>query len=652
MRRVFGLAAPLVVVIVAAGPDVLGQAGVIAPAANLVAENIPPIPASIAQELRRYTEFRSATFADWHPARREMLIATRFGNTPQIHAVGAPGGARRQLTFSDEPITVARYQPNDAWYLVFLRDTGGNEFRQIYRLDLRTGVETLITDGGRSQHGWPLFNHRGNRIAYVSTRRNGADRDVYVMDPADPSTDRLLLQVSGGGWNVVDWSPDDSRLLVQEYHSISRSTLWLVDASSGAKEALTPPGAGDVANPYGLFAADGRGAFIVTDRDSEFLRLAYVTLAGKTVEPLTRDIPWDVAGFDLSADGRTLAFVANEAGVSRLYFLDTATRAYRAVSAVPPGVIGMVKWHPRLNELAFVLNSARSASDVYSIAPESATVTRWTDSELGGLVPAELSEPALISWTSFDGLKITGFYYRPHARFTGPRPVIVNIHGGPEGQSLPVFTGRNNYYLNELGVAMIFPNVRGSTGYGKTFVNLDNGMKREDSVRDIGALLDWIRGRPELDAGRVMVTGGSYGGFMTLAVATTYNDRIACAVDVVGISNFNTFLKNTESYRRDLRRAEYGDERLPEMVAFFERTAPLNRAERITKPLMVVQGGNDPRVPRTESEQMVARVRRNGTPVWYLMANDEGHGFQKKSNVDFQFYATVTFVRNYLLSER
>jgi dipeptidyl aminopeptidase/acylaminoacyl peptidase len=341
--------------------------------------------------------------------------------------------------------------------------------------------------------------------------------------------------------------------------------------------------------------------------------------------------------------------VTNEAGISRLRLLDTGTREARLPAGVPTGVIGGLLWHPAGNELAFTVASARSASDVYSVTPRNNQITRWTESELGGLVASDLVEPQLAKWTSFDNREISGFYYRPPARFTGKRPVLINIHGGPEGQARPGFIGRSNYFLNEMGVALIYPNVRGSTGYGKTFVGLDNGMKREDSVRDIGALLDWIARQPELDAGRVMVTGGSYGGYMALATATNYNERIRCTLDVVGISNYNTFLKNTESYRRDLRRAEYGDERQPEMAEFFERTAPLNNAHRITKPLFVVQGGNDPRVPRTESEQMVARVKKNGTPVWYLMATDEGHGFAKKSNVDFQFYATVVFMREFLL---
>jgi dipeptidyl aminopeptidase/acylaminoacyl peptidase len=308
-------------------------------------------------------------------------------------------------------------------------------------------------------------------------------------------------------------------------------------------------------------------------------------------------------------------------------------------------------WHDAGGELAFSIASARSTSDIYSVAADGGKVARWTESELGGLVAERLVEPELIRWTSFDGREITGFLYRADPKFKGKRPVIINIHGGPEGQSRPIFQGRNNYFMNELGVAMIFPNVRGSSGYGKSYVALDNADRREDSVRDIGALLDAIAKRDDLDPQRVMVTGGSYGGYMTLACATFYNDRLRCALDIVGISHFGTFLKNTESYRRDLRRVEYGDERDPKMAEFFERTAPLNNASKITKPLFVVQGGNDPRVPLSEAEQIVAKVRQNGSPVWYLMARDEGHGFRKKGNADFQFYATVEFVKRHLIGE-
>lgn len=625
-------------------------AAVIAPTDNLVVDGLPAIPATLAGEVRRYTESRGAGIADWHPQRRELLITTRFGNTTQLHVVRMPGGDRTQVTFFEEPVTGGSFDPQGR-FVLFGRDVGGNEFGQLYRLDLADGKVTLLTDGGRSQNGGVLWNRTGDRIAYASTRRNGTDRDIYIMDPAQPASDRLVLQVSGGGWGVTDWSPDGGQLIVLEFLSVNRSNLWLVDVASGQKTLLTPQGRDTVSYGGAEFAADGKGLYVGSDRGSEFRQLSYFDLATRTFTPLTADITWDLDGFDLSPDGKRIAFATNEAGTSRVYLLETATRQHRVVTGVPAGIVGALTWHANSRDLGLTVSSARSPSDAYSLDVESGQVTRWTESELGGLIASELSEPTLIRWKSFDGLEITGFLYKPPARFAGPRPVLISIHGGPEGQSRPGFLGRTNYFLNELGVAVISPNVRGSTGYGKTFVKLDNGMKREDSVKDIGALLDWIARQPELDASKVMVTGGSYGGYMTLAVATRYNDRIACALDVVGISNFITFLQNTESYRRDLRRAEYGDERDPAMRAYFERMAPANNAANITKPLFVVQGGNDPRVPRTESEQMVARVKQNGRPVWYLMAKDEGHGFRKKGNVDFQFYATVMFMRRFLLGE-
>ncbi|MBM4075143.1 MAG: S9 family peptidase, partial [Planctomycetes bacterium] len=398
------------------------------------------------------------------------------------------------------------------------------------------------------------------------------------------------------------------------------------------------------------FSRDGSGLYMTSDKDNEFQRLAYLNLASGDVIYLTSDIAWDVEEFEQSPDGSTIVFLTNEAGISRAYLMDTKDRTVSPIRGLPDGVIGGASWHDHGQDIAFTVNSARSTSDVYSLHVPSGEISRWTESELGGLMADELVEPKLIRWESFDGLEITGFLYAAAKKFEGRRPVIINIHGGPEGQSQPVFQGRYNYFLNELGVAIIYPNVRGSTGYGKTFVAMDNGMKREDSVKDIGALLDWIAIQPQLDPDRIMVTGGSYGGYMTLACATHYNDRLRCSLDVVGISHFRTFLQNTESYRRDLRRVEYGDERDPEIASFFEKIAPLNNVKKISKPLFIVQGGNDPRVPLSEAEQMVDRVKANGSPVWYLMAKDEGHGFRKKNNADFQFYATVLFVREHLLN--
>jgi len=632
-------------------PMPLVQAATLMPNENLVAEGIPAIPLTLVETVNRYTEFRSAGLSSWHPIRREMLISTRFGDVPQVHTVRFPLGARKQLTFFAEAPSGASYQPTQGKYFVFSRDVGGNEFSQNYRYDIATGDVTLLTDGN-AKNSRGVWSQAGDRMAYTSTRRNGKDTDLYLIDPQTPASDRRLADVEGGGWYPLDWSPDDRQLLVLEYLSINESNLWLFDAATGAKTPLTTKGKEPVAYGGGVFSKDGKGLYVMSDRESEFQRLAYLDLASKRYTALTSQIPWDVEDLDLSRDGKRLAFVTNEDGASVLHLLDTATQRELPLPKLPLGGIAGIAWHPNSKELGLTLISARSTADVYALDVTTNTLERWTESETGGLNTATFSEPTLVRWQSFDGKSISGFLYRPPAKFTGKRPVIINIHGGPEAQYRPGFLGRNNFYLNELGVALLFPNVRGSSGYGKTFLKLDNDYRREDSVKDIGALLDWIATQPDLDADRILVTGGSYGGYMSLAVATTYSSRIRASIDIVGISNFVSFLERTESYRRDLRRVEYGDERDPKMREFLLKISPLNNAANIKKPLFVIHGQNDPRVPLNEAEQIIATVRQSGTPVWSLIAKDEGHGFAKKKNVDFQFYATIKFIQDYLLNAK
>jgi dipeptidyl aminopeptidase/acylaminoacyl peptidase len=621
----------------------------IVPGENLVTDGIATIPTAIAATTTRYTEYRGATLRDWHPTGRSMLITTRFADTSQVHQVKFPGGERSQLTFFPDRVLAASYQPTKGDYFLFLKDVGGGEWYQIYRYDLATGDSTLLTDG-KSRNLDVKWDHAGDRIAYSSTRRNGKDTDIWVMNPRDPKSDHMLVQLEGGGWVVTGWSFDDKQFALMEDVSINESYVWLVNASTGEKTLITPKsGAEKIAYAGAEFSKDGKGLYVTTDKDSEFRRLAYIDLATKQHTYLTSHIKWDVDQLEVSEDGKTLAFLSNEDGMSVLHLMDTATRKESPVPKLPAGVITGLRWHRNSRDLGFSLANSRLPGDAYSLDTRSGKLERWTFSETGGLNTLALPEPELVHWKTFDGRMISGFLYRPPARFTGKRPVIVNIHGGPEAQFRPGFLGRNNYYLNELGVALIYPNVRGSNGYGKTFLTLDNGFKREDSYKDIGALLDWIKTQPELDGDRIMVTGGSYGGHMTLAVATYYPDKIRCAVDVVGMSSLVTFLEHTEAYRRDLRRVEYGDERDPRMREFMERTAPLNNVQKISHPLFIVAGKNDPRVPFTEGEQMVAALKQKGVPVWWLMAKDEGHGFAKKKNADFQFYATVRFVEEYLL---
>jgi dipeptidyl aminopeptidase/acylaminoacyl peptidase len=624
------------------------QGDQIIPNENLASEGIPSIPISLAAGVERYSNYRGANMASWNPEGREMLISTRFADVPEIHLVKMPGGDRSQLTFYPDPVTTAQFNPKRASFFVFSKDVGGGEFYQFYRYDINSGDVTLLTDG-KSRNVGMVWAQSGERIAYGSTRRDGNDVDIWVIDPSDPKSDHMLSKLEGGGWQPLDWAPDGRQLLVLNEVSAEESYLWLMDANSGEKTLLTAKPEAKVSYVGGRFGKDGKGIYTTTDKDSEFHRLVYIDLSTKQHTYLSSSIPWDVDEFDLSDNGKMIALISNEDGFGVMHLLETTTNRERSVPKLPEGIISGVTWNKNNRDLGFNLTSAHSSSDVYSLDVETGKVERWTFSETGGLNTAKLPEPELIHWKSWDSRMISGFLYRPPTRFTGKRPVIVNIHGGPEGQFRPGFLGRNNYWLDELGIAMIFPNVRGSTGYGKTFLSLDNGFLREGSYEDIGALLDWIQQQPDLDSNRVMITGGSYGGFMTLAVATTYNDRICCSVDVVGPSNLVTFLEHTSGYRQDLRRVEYGDERDPKMHAFLERIAPYNKAKNITKPLFVIAGKNDPRVPASESEQMVQIVRQNGAPVWWLLGKNEGHGFHKKQNVDYQFYATVVFVKEYLL---
>ncbi|PYT97580.1 MAG: peptidase S9, prolyl oligopeptidase [Acidobacteria bacterium] len=636
----------LAVALTAALPA-LEQDSHIAPPESLVLDGVPKISAALAETAGRYASFRSASLSDWHPTRHEMLISTRFAETPQLHLVAMAGGARQQLTFFADSVSNGRFHPNGGDYIVFMKDVGGGEWYQIYRYDMKTGDATLLTDG-ESRNLMGPWSSDGDRIAYLSTRRTGKDADLWVMNPADSKTDRLLTQLSGGGWQPEDWSPDDKRILLLEELSINESYLWLVDTATGQKTELTPRNAAEKVS-YGeaRFGKDGKGIYVTTDRDSEFHRLAYIDLETKQPTFLTTSIHWDVETFDLAHDGKLLAFVTDEEGLSVLHVRDTTNGKEMPLPHVPSGVISGLRWHKNGHELGFSLNNSRGPGDCYSLDVTSEKLERWTTSEAA--VKSESLPAELIRWKSFDGKMISGFLYKPAAKFSGKRPVLVVIHGGPEGQSQPTFLGRTNYFPSELGIALIYPNVRGSTGYGKTFSLLDNGFKREDTYKDINALFDWIAVQPELDSTRIAVTGGSYGGHMTLAVSTFYSDRIRCSVDIVGMSNLVTFLEHTEAYRRDLRRVEYGDERDPKMREFLEKIAPMNNIEKIKKPMFVIAGKNDPRVPVTESQQIADALKKQGTPVWLIIANDEGHGYRKKANQDFQFYATVEFLEEYLV---
>lgn len=611
---------------------------------NLVIENIPEIPASLMERLEQYQNVRSAGFAGWASDSKGVYILTRFSETAQVHFVGQPGGARRQLTFYKEPIAGIAVRPSKERGFLFSKDIGGNEQYQIYYFDEENGSVRMLSNG-KSRYGSFKWTADGEKFAYTSNERNNRDFDIYIYDFKSGSS-QMVFEAKGQ-WSFLDFSPDGKQALIYNYISINESSVYLLDLSTKKYEKLVEYNE-KVAMGDAEFSKDGKGVFFLSNYGSEFKKLFYIDLKTKKIIPITDAIDWDVEGITISKDGANLAFSVNANGSSKVYIMSTKTFKYSEPKNLPKGEIGGFAFSPDSKKFAFTMNSSFSPGDVFVYSLKDQKAEQWTFSEVGGLNTSKFIEPVLIQYPTFDSVDgkprmIPAYYYKPKGN--GPFPVVINFHGGPEGQFRPGFASYFQFLLNELGVAVIAPNVRGSDGYGKTFLDLDNGFLRENSVKDGGALLDWIAKQPELDAKRICVYGGSYGGYMVLAMLTHYNDRLAAGIDVVGISNFVTFLENTSEYRRDLRRVEYGDERNPEMREFLEKISPLNNAHKISKPLFVIQGLNDPRVPTSEAEQIVAKVRQNGGDVWYLLAKDEGHGFRKKSNRDYYNAAVALFLK-------
>lgn len=605
---------------------------------NLVLESIPEIPAEISERLSAYENVRSHAFLDW-TGDGSILITTRFGDTNQVHEVKAPGGARRQLTFYEETVSNAAMSPKGGAFL-FARDKGGDEYYQGYRFDMENGTVTGFTEPG-TRNGAPLWADNGELAAWARTNPGDPNNDIIIGNPADPASVRVALE-GEGAIGPVDWSDDGSKLLLQRYISIAESHLFVLDVASGALTQINP---GDtVAYSGGALLSDG-SIITATDKDSEFTNLVRIAPDGALTN-YTADIEWGVSDWTLSPDGNTVAFTLNEGGLGTIRLLEVESGHVRPGPTLPVGIASGLVFSRSGDHVGFTFNAATSPADAWSFDVATLNLTRWTEAETGGLNPDTFIEPVLFDYPNADGMDIPAFIYRP--RGEGPHPVIISIHGGPEGQSRPGFASSYQYWANELGIAVVVPNVRGSTGYGKTYVSLDNGLNRKKSVEDIGALLDWIETQPDLNSDKVIVYGGSYGGYMVLASMIDYADRLAGGIDIVGISDFKTFLENTEGYRADLRRAEYGDERDPVIAAFFDEISPLKNASKITKPLFVIQGYNDPRVPYTEAEQILEAVKANGVKAWFMMAMDEGHGFRKKSNRKAQREAETLFLQEVL----
>jgi dipeptidyl aminopeptidase/acylaminoacyl peptidase len=526
-------------------------------------------------------------------------------------------------------------------------DRGGNENGQLYYQRVGEPAARLLTDG-KSINGAPLWSNTGREIAFFTTARDGVSHDIDIVDPESGSLPHLAVSGDSASWYPLDWSPDDRKLLVLKLVSAAEAHLYVVDLSDGQKREIDPaPGKAGIRGAK--FSRDGQGVYFISDRDSEFAQLRSINLFTNEKTVISAHLPWDVEELAISRDGHYLAYSSNEAGVGKLYLLDLRTHQ----DLIPPklpgaGLIESLSFDADGTHLAFGFASPNQPEDAYVLDIAANRVDAWTASEAGPVDLAKFVIPRLTQYPTFDRAdgrprQVPVYVYEPST--PGRHPVLIVLHGGPESQFRLGFDPWIEYLVNELGFAVVAPNVRGSSGYGKSYLALDNGTLREDAVKDVGALLVWIGLQGGFDSKHVVVSGDGYGGYLALATMVNFGDRLRGAVDVAGFTDFISFLTNTAPYALDRRRAEYGDERDPDMRAFLRRISPLTNAERIAGPLLIVQGKNDARVPASESDQLVNRLRSKGGALWYLIATDEGHGFRKKQNRDAYYRAFAQFLK-------
>lgn len=637
--------APMVVALLGGATHAQNQ--FLSPSKNLKVSGVPPIPISLSTEVQPYTSVYGLPIGTWHPTKREVWLKG-LSSVTWISQIARPLATPQpsSIYIQSGGIYDVYFQPQGK-YLAYTRDTHGNEQFQLYLYDIEARQSALLSDQ-KSRNTEPVWSNTGNKIVYSCNPFGSEGVDLRLLNPFDKETDGLLVKSSGTYLKAYDWSPDDKTIVYCDFTSNTTSTLWLINVDSGKRVLLSPKSAERELYDSPQFSKDGKGVYVITDHKCDFRRIAYIDLATLKISYLKSPTEWDVEEFQIAPNGRLIAFTTNENGISIPHVFDLVEHKERKLEDLPVGIIWDIKWRKDSSEFAFNLKSPSTPNDVYSIDASTGKAELWAKSVDSEAKTKRFLRPDLFNWKSFDNRDIYGFLYRPPANFKGKRPVIIDLHGGPEEQYRPGFIYADNYIINELGVAKIYPNVRGSSGYGKQFLNLDNGVLRPNAVKDIGALLDWIKSQDYLDSGRVMVEGASYGGYLALSTAFTYPDRIQATISDSGMTDLVSFVQHTEGWRRELQRSEFGDERNLKDRENLAKLSPLNNSAKIKKPLLIVQGLNDPRVPVADTDQLVAATKKR-VPVWYVLAKDEGHGFAQKDNRDYQLYATILFVKEFLL---
>lgn len=612
--------------------------------------------------ITRYLNVKLANAPAFRSDGQRIAFLSDITGVPQVWQARIPpaGGEPLwpdQLTFEPDRISAVVCSPlagDDR--LIYARDMGGDENAQLFLLRADGATESCLTTGWeRAMHIPGAWSQDGQRILFAANRRHPGLFDVYEQ-PLDGEA-RLVWQNDQPGFPFrMIYSPDGQRAAIMRMASSFSTDLVEVDLRSGGARLISPEGEGvcyfDMA-----YSADGESLLLCTDLDTDFLRLARLDPATQSIETLYA-AGWDIEGMALSADGRTLAYAINVEGMSELYVRDLESGAIRQcpkIDDAPGLVMSMMALHidlaPDASKVAFCYTSATRTQDIYVWDLQRDAVYPVTRSSHGGLPTDSFIAPELIRYPTFDHdesgqpRQIPAWFYRPANPGDRPLPVVVIVHGGPESQSRPMFNFLIQYLLHN-GYAVFVPNVRGSTGYGKAYGHLDDVEKRMDSVADLAHGAYWLREQPGIDGERLVVYGGSYGGYMVLSAVTAYPDLWAAGVDIVGISSLVTFLENTSEYRRAHREAEYGS--LERDRAFLESVSPINYLDRVSAPLMVIHGRNDPRVPLSETEQLVAALQARGVPVEYLVFDDEGHGVIKLKNKLVMYPAVIDFLNRHV----
>jgi len=613
---------------------------------HLMLDNIPDIPITLVRQLQPYQEAMPTVLHGWNQE-RGLLASVRQLEGAKLSWLGAPF-QQDEFALLDQSYVEVYLNPQSDNDTILLRSTDGDAF-SYQSLSLETGQFTpLSTDS--AWYSPVLWSPSGEWMAFSSDRRSGF-AELYLNQVG--ATEFFEPVLTDADWYAIEWAPNNEKLLVHGDPILDRP-IGLLDLEQQQLDVIHP-----VLTPSFYesvhWSGDGQGLYLTSNQGSEFVRLRYYDLQRNTLQILTQKIPWDIEEFAVSPSGDYVAFTANEGGSYQLYLMDTTTHDWEPVVSLPKGMVNQLTFHPDGTHLAAVLDNAQSPGDVYVMQLETLEWVRWTDQNRRSLKQDSLVLPELIEYPGSNHRvnqqkQVPAYYYHP-AEARQPVPVLIHIHGGPFYQFLPTFDPLIQYLVNELNIAVIAPNVRGSTGYGPGYQQLDDGMLREHAIRDMGALLDWIAEQPELDASRVAVGGGSYGGYMALTMMARYGNRLIAGIDFAGMSDLVRMVEDAAGNTLTIFRREYGDERKPDDVDFLKNISPLYQARQITKPLLVIQGENDDIVDPVHSEQMVKAVRRHGGNVWYLQVKNEGHRFLRKNNQEIYNYIVSLFLKTYLFEE-